>query len=336
MAVALADGLDPRALLRLLADGEVHPGGELANALGGSRAAVAKAVDRLRSQGIEVDALARRGYRLPRAVELLDAERIRAGVGPAGLKLDRLEVLLDVDSTNTRLLAQPAPAPGHANAALSELQHAGRGRRGRQWVSPFGASIALSMGCAFGDMRRAEPALSLAVGVAVARALRRAGAKRIRLKWPNDVWFDDQKIGGVLVETTSVAGGAAHVVIGVGLNLSLSNEMRREIEAGGARVAALSDACEQTMSRNALAAALLTELLSMLPVFEQHGFAPFREEWGALDALGGRPSRVLVGVNAVEGVARGVDADGALLLDSGGRLQRFVSGEVSLRLAALD
>jgi len=287
----------------------------------------------LRAQGIEVTALARRGYHLPEPVELLDAQRIRAALSDEyKLKLHRLDVLFEVDSTNTRLLALPAPPWGRADACLSELQHSGRGRRGRLWVSLFGASIAMSLGWAFRDSARANPALSLAAGVAISRALARLGAQGLRLKWPNDVWFNDRKIGGVLVELKTEAGGPAHVVIGVGVNLSMSTEARRRFEASGVRVAALADACGAAVPRNRVAAALLEQLLSMLDVFERDGFAPFRGEWSALDALGGRPARVLAGDSVIEGSARGVDVDGALLLDSGGRLQRFVSGEVSLRL----
>jgi BirA family biotin operon repressor/biotin-[acetyl-CoA-carboxylase] ligase len=136
-------------------------------------------------------------------------------------------------------------------------------------------------------------------------------------------------MGGVLVELTS--GATAHVVVGIGLNVSLSADSRREIEADGTRVAAVTEAAATTVSRNALAAVLVEEVLSMLQSFERRGFAAFRDEWQSLDALAGRPARVLRGDDAIEGVARGVDGDGALLLDSGGRLQKFVSGEVSLR-----
>jgi len=333
MAVPPADRVDPSALVARLADGEVHSGVRLARDLSAGRGGIAQAVQQLRAFGVEIEAVSRRGYRLARPVELLDAGLIRAAIREdCRHLLNRLEVLFEVDSTNTRLLSAPAPAPGRADVCVSELQLAGRGRRGRLWVSPFGGSIALSLGWTFGDTSRANSALSLAVGVAVSRALERSGARDIRLKWPNDIWFNDRKIGGILVELRTEAGGPAHAVIGVGLNLALSAAARREIETGGARIAALADASPTKIERNHLAAALLEELLSMLGEFEREGFAPFREKWSELDALSGRPATVLVGDAVIEGVPRGVDEDGALVLDSGGRLQRFVSGEVSLRL----
>jgi BirA family biotin operon repressor/biotin-[acetyl-CoA-carboxylase] ligase len=191
------------------------------------------------------------------------------------------------------------------------------------------------LGWAFPDTARDLPALSLGVGVAVARALRRAGADGIGLKWPNDIWFEDRKIGGILIELRAESGGPSHVVIGVGLNVHLSAALRREIEATGVRVAAVADASEKPVSRNFIAGAILSELLSMLAEFERDGFAALRPAWSALDALRGRRVRVLLGEQAIAGIARGADVDGALLLEIEGRMQKFVSGEVSLRLEDL-
>jgi BirA family transcriptional regulator, biotin operon repressor / biotin---[acetyl-CoA-carboxylase] ligase len=333
MAVSLPRRLDPRALLLLLADAGIRSGERLARELGTNRGEVARLVERLREAGIDIVATAGPGYRLPVPVELLDAERIlgglRAQMRPG---IHRLDVLFEVDSTNTRLLELAPPPPQRANVCSSELQRAGRGRRGRPWITPFGGSLALSLGWSFADAATVSPALSLAVGVAISRALGRLGAEQVRLKWPNDIWLGDRKIGGVLVELRTEAGGPAHAVIGIGLNVSLSPDQRRIIEAEGVRIATVADACPGEVSRNVLAATLLEELLSMLGEFERSGFAAFRQEWLTLDALAGRDARVLAGGGSVEGTARGVDSNGALLLEVGGQLQRHVSGEVSLRL----
>jgi BirA family transcriptional regulator, biotin operon repressor / biotin---[acetyl-CoA-carboxylase] ligase len=333
MAVPIANGIEPTRLLVLLADGEVRSCEWLARELRQSRAAVRQGVLRLRGAGIEVQAPARRGYRLADPVELLDAGRILAGLSSdRRANLRTLELLFDVDSTNTRLLAAAAPPPGCADVCLSELQHAGRGRRGRRWITPFGSGIAFSLGWTCSDAIRTLPALSLGVGVAVSRALARAGAKGVTLKWPNDIWFRDRKIGGVLIEVRAEPGGLAHVVVGIGLNVSLPAAARREIEVGAVQVAAVADACGEPPSRNFIAGAILDELLSMLVQYERFGFAAFKDAWTDLDALQGRRAQVLVGDQAILGVARGVDEDGALLLEIGDRLQRFHSGEASLRL----
>jgi BirA family biotin operon repressor/biotin-[acetyl-CoA-carboxylase] ligase len=190
----------------------------------------------------------------------------------------------------------------------------------------------MSVAWGFSDAAHAVPALSLGVGVAVSRALMRSGAAAIGLKWPNDIWYRGRKVGGVLVEVRAEAGGAAQVVIGIGLNVHLTEAARLEIEAGGARVAAVADACRTPPSRNVIAGALLDELLSMLVQFEHGGFAALRDEWAALDALNGRLVLLQQGERQSQGIARGADVDGALLLEIDGRLQRFVSGEASLRL----
>jgi BirA family biotin operon repressor/biotin-[acetyl-CoA-carboxylase] ligase len=320
-------------LLVLLADGRLHSGEWLAKELNVSRAAVWKGVERLRALGVGVQALPRRGYCLAAPVELLDAERIRAALrSQRAAQLRSLALLFETDSTNARLLAAAPPPPQQAVACLAELQHAGRGRRGRRWIAPFGAGIALSVAWTFRDGASALSALSLAVGVAIARALSRGGAVGVAVKWPNDIWFQDRKIGGVLIELRAESGGPAHVVIGIGLNVMLTAAARREIEAGGAGIAAVADACTGVPSRNLIAGAILDELLSMLEQFEREGFAAFRDAWAALDGLNGRPARVLLGHAVISGTARGVDQEGALLLDTGDGMRRFVSGEASLRV----
>jgi BirA family transcriptional regulator, biotin operon repressor / biotin---[acetyl-CoA-carboxylase] ligase len=331
MAISVASGLG--SLLQLLADGELHSGESLAAELRQTRAAVWKSVERLRAIGIEVQALARRGYRLTNPVELLDIGRIRAELADARKPhVHSLELLFEVGSTNTWLLGCAPPPPATADVCIAELQHAGRGRLGRRWLTPFGGSIAMSLGWTYSDVVRTLPALSLGVGVAVSRALTRAGAAGITLKWPNDIWFEDRKLGGVLIELRAEAGGAAHVVIGIGINVSLPAEARQEIEVAGTPAAAVTDSCKAPVSRNLVAGAILDELLSMLLQYERFGFAAFRDAWTALDGLYGRPAQVIVGERAVLGIARGVDADGALLLETQDRMQRFVSGEASLRL----
>ena len=332
MAVPISSSLNHPSLLMQLADGRLHSGERLAQALGVSRAAVWKGIERLRLQGVDIEAVPRRGYQLPVPVELLEERAIQAAVsGDCSGRLRSLELLFDVDSTNTRLLASGPPPPGRADVLLSELQHAGRGRRGRQWVAPFGGSIALSLSWTFPDASRADPTLSLCVGVAIARALGRVGAVGVGLKWPNDIWFHDRKMGGVLIEVRAEAGGPAHVVIGVGLNVRLTPGARAQIEAAGVRAAAVADACTTLPSRNFIAGAIIDARLSMLADFERDGFSGFRDAWMALDALRDRPAQVLMGETAVFGTARGVDAYGALRLEREGRLQEFVSGEVSLR-----
>ena len=333
MAISVAGGLKARELLLLLGDGRLHCCQRLMRGLHLDRRELEESVAQAREWGAEVEGLARGGYRLAKPVEWLDAGRIRAALGAETEGgLHNLEVLFETASTNTRLLELPPPPAGRVDACLSELQHAGRGRRGRRWLAPFGDCIALSIGWALAERASPDPCLSLAAGVAVCRALTRVGARAVGLKWPNDIWLSDRKLGGILLEARGEGSAAARAVVGVGLNVSLSGAVRQQFEQVGLRAAAVADACAQTVSRNRLAAALLDELLSMLRVFERQGFEPFRAEWTALDALRDLPVRLLAGDSVLEGTARGVDEAGRLRLESAGRIHSVMSGEVSVRL----
>ena len=267
-------------------------------------------------------------------MELLDTLLIMAQLQPEhASRLHIFELVAEVDSSNTRLLAAPPPPPGVAAVCIAERQVAGRGRLGRTWVSPPGTAVTLSVSWVFRERTRELPALSLAAGVAVARALARCGAHGIRLKWPNDIWFEDAKLGGILLEMRAEPTGAACVVIGVGINVALDAEARAALDSRAAQATSLAAACAPAVpSRNRAAGAILDELLGMLAHFEQEGFAPFRAPWAALDALRGRRARVLQGDSWVAGLALGVDDEGALLVDVGGQVRKFNSGEVSLRL----
>lgn len=332
MAIPATDGLSGRALVARLADGHIQSGERLALALGVSRTAVWKGIERLRAAGIAVEALPRRGYRLPEPVELLETPRLLEAIEPRRrLWLRSVEIPFAVESTNSRLLARDPPPFGVGDACLCELQSAGRGRRGRNWIAPFGAGIALSLGWQYREMPRDLPALSLAVGVAVVRALDRAGAIGIGLKWPNDIWLRDAKLGGILIDLRAEADGPAFVVIGIGVNLALSAAARATFADGGVKAAAVADACAAPPSRNLTVGLILDELLQTLVEFEHAGFAPYRQPWAALDVLAGRSAVVSAGDQRIAGTARGIDEDGALRLDVGGDLRRFVAGDVSLR-----
>lgn len=321
------------ALLALLADGVLHSGAELAGRLGVSRAAVWKLVGELRSHGIDVVSEPRRGYRLPSPVELLDGTRIASVAAGDGPFPATVEVLFEVDSTNTRLYEAEAPRAGQARFLFAEIQRAGRGRRGRSWVAPFASGLTFSVAWTFAETPPGLPALGLAIGVAVAEALRALGAEDAGLKWPNDIVWRRRKLGGLLLQLRTEAGGSATVVIGLGLNVALPSATREELAVAGAfPVADLREAMAgRPPGRNELAGVLAAEIIASLAEFERKGFAPFAPRWAAFDKLAGESVRVIQGESTVDGVARGADAQGALLVEVEGRLERFHSGDVSLR-----
>lgn len=330
----MARPLSEDELLRLidaLAPGEWQSGEVLAAEAGVTRAALAKRVTHLREWGLQVDAEAGRGYRLAQPLQRLDAARIRAAL-PA-IARDRLrsvEVLARTDSTNQRLLE--ADAAQDPQALFAELQTAGRGRRGREWRSPFGANLYLSLGWSFPAWPPQLSALSLAVGVACARALRRAGLQQVMLKWPNDLRVGDDKLGGILIEQRGEAGGACRVVIGIGINVSMSAEQAGVLgQPWTSLQAALASSERKLPERNAVAASLLAELVAALTEFESAGFASFVADWSTLDATANQPVRIEGGGEPLQGIARGVDAQGALIVEAQGRRHHIHAGEVSLR-----
>ncbi len=313
-------------LVKLLADGSFHSGERLAAQLSITRAAVWKAIQALREMGVDIESQ-HQGYRLPHAVDMYDAERIGTG-----LSLHRIDVLFTVDSTNRYLTDHPATHAGQAVLCLAELQQSGRGRRGRQWLAPFGSGICMSLGWLFDSMPPTFSALSLAVGVALTRALRELGAHEVGLKWPNDVLWRGRKLAGVLIEMRGEPDGPAHVIIGIGVNVHLPESSRQTLAEQQAVVTDLQEMLgEQCPGRNALVTAFAAHLLEVLQRFAREGFAPFIEEWQRYDALRDASVRVLQGERTLEGVARGVTNDGSLLVETRDGLQSFVSGEVSLR-----
>jgi BirA family biotin operon repressor/biotin-[acetyl-CoA-carboxylase] ligase len=311
-------------LLRLLADGELHSGEELAAALDISRAAVWKRLQQLEEWGVALEARAGSGYRLESAMDVLDAAAIRKRLPQAACDMLRnLEVHESLASTNDRLLAVTDLPGGRFDACLAEFQSAGRGRRGRPWVAPFASGLCLSVSWSFRDAPAALGALSLAAGVAALRALARAGLGGLSLKWPNDIVRGDAKLGGILIDLRGEAAGPAYVVVGIGINVRLPRAARERLAADGVEAVDLASFGTPPARSAELAQALIE--------FGARGLGAFADEWSRADTLAGRPVRVLQGGQPLEGVARGVDGDGALLLDVSGGRQRILSGEVSVR-----
>ncbi|MGH8130078.1 MAG: biotin--[acetyl-CoA-carboxylase] ligase, partial [Steroidobacteraceae bacterium] len=269
--------------------------------------------------------------RLAAPLDLLDAARIRALLPQESAdRLRNLEVHESLDSTNDRLLAVEDLPPGRFDACLAEFQNAGRGRRGRRWIAPFAAGLCLSVNWSYRDAPATQGALSLAAGVAVLRALRRLGFTELSLKWPNDIVHRDGKLGGILIDLRGEAAGPAYFVVGVGINVRLPQAARDTLRAEGVDAIDLVS-LGTAPARDPVASALINELALALEEFGARGMAAFANEWEAADALVGRPVRVLQGNQALDGLARGVDTDGALLLDVDGGRHRILSGEVSIR-----
>jgi BirA family transcriptional regulator, biotin operon repressor / biotin---[acetyl-CoA-carboxylase] ligase len=323
-------------LIEVLADGCFHSGDELGKRWAVSRAAISKAISKLAHLGLDVHSVRGKGYRLNDKLVLLSKEKILSALEQKSRHaIAQFSIFPVIDSTNNFLLEQITPAfqlsQGRYQICLSEMQTAGRGRRGRQWVSPYGHNIYLSCLTAFHSGTKATEGLSLVVSVALVRTLAKFGIQSA-VKWPNDVLVGRYKLAGILIEMRGDPLGACYLVIGVGLNLKLSKEQRQRIEQPAITLLDLGFPLEK---RNALVAELIQTLLVIIEEFAVVGFTGFRQEWEAADIT--RNREVVVSArDAVHGIGGGVDEAGALVLNTANGVKHINSGDVSLRLCDLD
>ena len=315
-----------RKLLTHLSDGQFHSGEALGEALGVSRAAVWKQLKKLDELDIPYSSVKGKGYRLHDPIELLDQPAIMSTVSQ---RLDCLELLLDVDSTNTYLFERASDHMGKRYAVFAEKQSSGRGRRGRQWISPFGRNIYLSLLVSFSGGMSALEGLSLAVGIAVEKAMGRLGIDGVGLKWPNDIYADGRKLAGILLEVTGEYNSHCQVVIGIGLNLSMSEGEAQEIDQPWVDLSNLRSG----LSRNQVAGTLLDELLSMVDTFQKEGFAPWQQYWSERDIYHNKDVVISSPIRDVEGVVKGVNRKGELMLRTDRGMEIITAGELSVRPA---
>lgn len=313
-------------------------GAALATEFAVTRSAIWKAMGTLRERGTGIEAITHRGYRLAQPASPLRTGAVLALLSPATrARLRDGQCVPETSSTNTALLERGAPPPGQFDFLTAEYQLAGRGRLGRQWLAPPGGALCISWSWCFEGMSAQLGALSLATGVAVLRALTALGARGVQLKWPNDLVTEHGKLGGILIEMRSEAAGPLHVVVGLGLNVTLGQTMREFIAAGGSPPVDLASlvASGTPPAREHIVAALLEHNIALLRDYARDGFAAAAAEYQAADALRGRPVRVLGGsaTPLCTGIARGVDIDGALLVEQDGQIRRIIAGEVSVRPA---
>ena len=317
-------------LLRLLADGEFHSGESLGETLGVSRAAIWNRVRTIERAGLSVIKVRGRGYRLAEPLDLVDAQALERALSdaPAGFST---EFLNECESTNTVLLARARSGAPHASVLFCEHQSAGRGRRGKDWQSGIGTGLTFSLLWRFQEGAGQLSGLSLAVGVAIARALGSVGFDQVQLKWPNDLLLGGHKLGGILIEVSGDYLGPSAAVIGVGLNMRLPRVLSARI--GAPRLGLDAGPGDGPVPpRTLLLARALLELGKVLPEFANHGFEPFRAEWVRRHAWQDRRVTLRIAENQVEeGVAVGVAENGMLLLRTPAGIGRFHGGELRLK-----
>jgi BirA family biotin operon repressor/biotin-[acetyl-CoA-carboxylase] ligase len=310
-----------QALLAVLADGAFHSGEQIGVKLGISRAAISQQIKSLRLLGLEIFSVTGKGYRLNTPLQLLNRESIQQHLNDVPVHTCAV-----IDSTNQYMMAQ-LDRWQKGECLLAETQTAGRGRRGRQWHSPFGSQFIMSMYWRLDDGPSAAMGLSLAIGVAVIQALESVGYRDLSLKWPNDIYMARRKLAGILVEMSAAVGGICHLVIGVGVNLNLPDAVIAQLDQPCAHLA------EQpvVVDRNQLSATIIRALRNALALFEKQGLTAFLMDWNRLDIFMQQPVQVLLGSQVIHGIYCGIDGQGNMLLQDLEGMHKFVGGEISLR-----
>lgn len=314
-------------ILKLLADGKFHSGEAIAQHFNVSRATIWNALQHAESLGIEVFSVRGRGYKLPQALTLLDKQSIVNNMSPQNAWLN-VEVFDTLPSTNSYLM-QNMSAKTHGTCVVTNLQTSGRGRRGREWQASLGASLTFSLLWRFQCGAAALSGLSLAVGVALIRGLHEIGATEAKLKWPNDILVNQKKLAGILIELQGDMEGPSTAVIGIGINLQLPETLFQKIDQP---VTDLNQILAHTVNSNSVMAILLKHLVDVLFTFESTGFDELRDEWAKHHAYHQQAVRMLMPDGSeVNGVVQAISENGSLIVETANGLQKFMSGEISLR-----
>ncbi len=317
-------------VLKILADGHFHSGTELGGLLNISRAAIWKQIRSLMAMGLNIYSVKGRGYQLQNPPDLLNVATILSllQVDARGL-LNELFLEFEVTSTNDYLFNRLSQSSAHAYVVLAESQTHGRGRRGTNWVSPPAAGIYLSIAWHYEETPPDLGCLSLATGVAVVNALQRCGVSNVGLKWPNDIYWQQQKLGGILVESKGENAGPCDVVLGVGINVSIAEKEDVEIDQAWIDLAGMVD---NLPSRNQLVAELLNEILLLLSNYSVDGFSKSIQQWRELDCASGKKAMLTMSDQRMLGRVIGIDDHGLLLMSVNGYIKKFMSGQISFKV----
>ncbi|CAM3211015.1 bifunctional biotin--[acetyl-CoA-carboxylase] ligase/biotin operon repressor BirA [Vibrio rarus] len=309
-------------LIQLLSGGGFHSGEQLGEHFGVSRAAIARHIKSIQELGIDIYSVKGKGYRLEQPLDLMNQQLLRDQL------CTPIEVIPVIDSTNQHMLNQKELPSG--SVCVAEYQTQGRGRRGREWVSPFGTNIYYSMYWRLEAGLPAAMGISLVIGLALVDALEQLGVQGLKLKWPNDVYHNNKKLAGILVELSGQAGDAANLVIGIGLNVS----MPEQVQGINQPWTSLKEISDKKHQRNDIVVVMTNALQSAISLYEQEGLQPFLAQWNQYDNFIDQPIKLIMGHKEVVGVCKGINQQGALLLDTGNEIEAFIGGEISVRSAS--
>ncbi|AWB66713.1 biotin--[acetyl-CoA-carboxylase] synthetase [Saccharobesus litoralis] len=311
------------ALLSILSNNQFHSGDKLAEHFDVSRAAISKWIKQLNEKQIAIHSVKGKGYQLAQYIQLIDEHKLKQQL------CELLTVDYQVVSDSTNDTVKQYFKNNQSNIlAITEQQLAGRGRRGRQWVSPFAQNLYFTLGLEL-DLPISElSGLSLAVGLSLTETLNRL-AIPAKLKWPNDIYIEGKKVAGILVELDGAFDSPCRVIIGVGININM--QVGQHTQAIDQDWTSLSIFSGKIWSRTQLAQQLSEPLYQDIELFTQHGLKNKVELWQSYDHFYRRPIRLIMPNNEIAGVGRGIDESGALLLETANGIERFIGGEISVR-----
>ncbi|WP_028304186.1 biotin--[acetyl-CoA-carboxylase] ligase [Oceanospirillum maris] len=316
--------MDNTALINMFSDGEWHSGVDAAALLGVSRAAVWKRLQKLEGMGLQIQREQSKGYRLPYSFKPLTDD------GLEDLPFD-ISIRSITESTNTdaqlRVKDKALPWPESFSVVLAEQQTAGRGRRGKQWISPYGANLYLSCAASLPVGASSLETLSLHVGIILAAALQDAGLPDVKVKWPNDVYVQGKKIAGILIEVDGDLSSHCNVVIGIGVNFTHGSLSEDQVQQP---YSAVDLFCETR--REYIAAGVILQIQQRLDRIVNGLIEAEIAEWPEYDFLRNKKVTLHLGAQQIEGIARGIDGSGNLKIElSDGSERLFSGGEVSVR-----
>jgi BirA family biotin operon repressor/biotin-[acetyl-CoA-carboxylase] ligase len=316
-------------LIIILSDGMFHSGEDLGKKLDITRAAVWKKICKIKTLGIPLESKKGLGYRIIGGLDLLKKEDIYDNLSTIVKPLvSNLEVLSTTTSTNTLARKNAENFDSSGSIILAEAQTDGRGRRGKSWISPYGCNLYLSIVWGFSGGIQEIEGLSLATACSVLKGLEKCGADNIELKWPNDLMHKKKKIGGILLEIVGDPSGYCQVIIGVGININMPKINSKKIDREWTNTKKLLN---PEVSRNDLATKVIEQILLLLFEYKKSGFSSYKDEWLMYDNSIGKKVKLIMVNNTVEGVVRGIDSSGGLILEVGGIEKTFSGGEISLR-----
>src|SRR3990167_323363 len=310
-------------LISILNDCKYHDGTGIGEKLNITRSAVWKAIQKLELYGIEVDSIKGKGYAFMQPLILLDKKIIKKEIKNKNIEIDIFETL---DSTNEYL--KSFLNDKKIKICLAEQQTQGKGRLNRHWHSQFGLNIYFSLLYTFHQDISELAGLSLVVSLAVVKTLQSYLPKKLTVKWPNDIFYDDKKLSGILIETQAETNGGCSVIIGIGMNVNMITDKTQEISQAWTSLRSITN---NNFDRNLICTSLTNNLIHYLEQFNQHGLTYFQNEWNAVDCLYNKKITVKNTKTKIGGVAKGINDHGFLLIKTDdGKTIAVSSGDASI------